>query len=232
MYNEITRKITSLTLMTIMFAGALTFAIPGMEPAYAAGELSVSAQEIGNFAGIQVIEIVVDDPNRSETNETEGRPNVEINSDDVRMVQGDDGIWYGYVVNQLTVDEFTIDRTEALFGATNSTVSPLLGSDAQRMFNGSSIFLDGFKTITSSVNNPGIEVASWPFIQTYNIADNSDVTISYGSGPSAESVTLKYDYDDDKDLSLDRSLYPENSQVLLLRRHQTQQYLHQFLPMQ
>ena len=32
MKNEIGRKLTSLTLMTIMFAGGLTLAIPGMMP--------------------------------------------------------------------------------------------------------------------------------------------------------------------------------------------------------
>ncbi len=46
MKNEIGRKITSLTLMTIMVAGGLTFAIPGVMPsAYAANaNLFVSAE--------------------------------------------------------------------------------------------------------------------------------------------------------------------------------------------
>jgi len=46
MKNEIGRKLTSLTLMTIMVAGGLTFAVPGIIPAaYAANaNLFVSAE--------------------------------------------------------------------------------------------------------------------------------------------------------------------------------------------
>ena len=38
MKNELGRKITSLTLMTIMFAGGMTFAIPEMMPEAVADE--------------------------------------------------------------------------------------------------------------------------------------------------------------------------------------------------
>ena len=41
MKNEIGRKITSLTLMTIMFAGGMTLAIPGFMPV-AVADYSVS----------------------------------------------------------------------------------------------------------------------------------------------------------------------------------------------
>ena len=37
MKNELGRKITSLTIMTIMVAGGLTFAVPGMMPGAEAG---------------------------------------------------------------------------------------------------------------------------------------------------------------------------------------------------
>ena len=63
MNNELYRKLTSITLMTIMFAGGMTIAIPGELPTAVAqttsGTLSVSATE---FGGVQVIEIVIDDP--------------------------------------------------------------------------------------------------------------------------------------------------------------------------
>ena len=67
MKNEIGRKITSLTLMTIMFAGGMTLAIPGFLPDSAIpieafadrgttnGTLYVSSTEV---QGAQVIEIV------------------------------------------------------------------------------------------------------------------------------------------------------------------------------
>ena len=48
MKNEIERKITSLTLMTIMIAGGMTFAIPGVMPeahAAANANLFVSVED-------------------------------------------------------------------------------------------------------------------------------------------------------------------------------------------
>ena len=64
MKNDIIRKLTSLTLMSIMVAGGLTFAIPGALPQAVAapetsGPLTVSTTE---FGGVQVLAIVVDDP--------------------------------------------------------------------------------------------------------------------------------------------------------------------------
>ena len=53
--------------MTIMFAGGMTIAIPGELPTAVAqtGTLSVSAEAAGVFGGPQIIEIVVDDPDRA-----------------------------------------------------------------------------------------------------------------------------------------------------------------------
>ena len=63
MNNEIGRKLTSLTLMTIMLAGGMTIAAPSMLPqAAAAGALFVSAENANFnnfFAGVQVVEIIV-----------------------------------------------------------------------------------------------------------------------------------------------------------------------------
>ena len=66
MNNELYRKLTSITLMTIMFAGGMTIAIPGETPTAVAqtNTLSVSASAAGVFGGAQVIEIVIDDPDR------------------------------------------------------------------------------------------------------------------------------------------------------------------------
>ena len=82
MNNELYRKLTSITLMTIMFAGGMTIAIPGETPVAVAqtGMLSVSATAApGNsFGGPQIIEIVVDDPSRSETGTGISKPDVTI----------------------------------------------------------------------------------------------------------------------------------------------------------
>ena len=104
MNNEIGRKITSLTLMTIMLAGGLTFAVPGMEPAFAANaNLFVSAEnsQFDNYmSGPQVIEVVIIDSDIHDTDEAKGEPDVTVNGKILRMVQAVDGNWYGYFADQ------------------------------------------------------------------------------------------------------------------------------------
>ena len=100
MNNEIGRKLTSLTLMTIMLAGGMTIAAPSMmvPEAQAAGALYVSAENamFGNtFGGAQIIEVVVIG-HASETDEKQGEPVVKVDENQLRMVQAVDGNWYGY----------------------------------------------------------------------------------------------------------------------------------------
>jgi len=234
MYNEKTRKLTSLMLMTVMVAGGMTVAFSGFEPnAYAADdELYVSAQEIGNFAGIQVIEIVIDDNDRSETNESEGRPNVTFDSNKVYMSQATDGSWYAYVVNQIALDNY--DNYNLIYNADVSTTlhNTLSGTDAQAIYANATDFLAGYfdiNTFESSGNNNGLSKGSyvdgtnndadalnnWPFIQSYDISEGKDVDVVYGAGQTAQSVTIEYDYDDDKDITLDRQKFPENGFIHL-----------------
>ena len=105
MNNELGRKITSLTLMTIMVAGGMTFAAPGMMPVANAehnATLFVSAESStfdNMFFGAQVIEIVVSDPLIASLDDVHGTPDVEINGDDVVMAQGSDGSWYAYIAD-------------------------------------------------------------------------------------------------------------------------------------
>jgi len=222
MNNEIQRKLTSLTLMSIMLAGGMTIAAPGFMPAAHAANanLYVSAEDIGNFAGIQVIEIVVDDPVRSDTDGSEGRPNVEINNKDVFMVQGTGGNWYGYVANEIAINAYS--KTNAIYDA--DKFSSLSDTDAKSIYGNATAFLDGSKDYNpkyhskSGIAGTGTidqHLDNWPFIQTYDISENSDVTIRYGTGGTAQAETIKYDYDDDKDITLDRSKYPQNSQIFI-----------------
>ena len=99
MNNELYRKLTSITLMTIMFAGGMTIAIPGELPTAVAqtGTLSVSASAAGVFGGPQVIEIVVDDPDRADDDDP--TPDVEIDEETVIMRQATTGKWYAYVAD-------------------------------------------------------------------------------------------------------------------------------------
>jgi hypothetical protein len=116
MNNEIGRKITSLTLMTIMLAGGMTFAAPGMVPeAHAANaNLFVSAEnsQFDNYmSGPQVIEVVVIDSDINDTDQGKGEPDVTVNGKKLRMVQAVDGNWYGYFA----------DRDQAVIADTTTT---------------------------------------------------------------------------------------------------------------
>ena len=108
MKNDLYRKLTSITLMTIMFAGGMTIAIPGETPVAVAqtGMLSVSATAApGNsFGGPQIIEIIVDDPARSDINNEISEPDVTVDGEPVNMIQADTGKWYAYVSSALDAD--------------------------------------------------------------------------------------------------------------------------------
>ena len=98
-----------ITLMAIMVAGGMTFAVPGIIPAAEAANanLFVSAEnsQFNNYmAGPQVIEVVIIDSNISDTDEGEGEPDVTVNGMDLRMVQAVDGNWYGYFADKKQVD--------------------------------------------------------------------------------------------------------------------------------
>jgi len=105
MNNEIGRKLTSLTIMTIMIAGGLTVAAPGVMPvAHAANaNLFVSAEnsQFDNYmSGPQVIEVVVIDSDINDTDDAKGEPDVTVNGKILRMVQAVDGNWYGYFADR------------------------------------------------------------------------------------------------------------------------------------
>jgi hypothetical protein len=123
MNNEIGRKITSLTLMTIMLAGGMVIAAPSMMPvAHAANaNLFVSAEnsQFSNYmSGPQVIEVVVIDSDINETNESNGEPDVTINGAKLRMAQATDGNWYGYFADKTQAQraDGTTETTDGGFG--------------------------------------------------------------------------------------------------------------------
>ena len=115
MNKELGRKITSLTLMTIMLAGGVSFAAPGIMPeAEAANQyLWVSVENSGNnkFYGGQVLEIVVSDPAINRLDEAYGMPDVTIDGKKVIMAQGVDGSWYAYIADGKKAT--TIDKNYA-----------------------------------------------------------------------------------------------------------------------
>jgi hypothetical protein len=83
-----------------MLAGGMVIAAPSMVPeAAAAGLLFVSAENAdfnNTFGGAQVVEVIVRDPARDETDEKQGEPTVKVDEHLLRMTQGADGYWYAY----------------------------------------------------------------------------------------------------------------------------------------
>ncbi|MGQ0606190.1 MAG: hypothetical protein ACT4OD_04445, partial [Candidatus Nitrosotenuis sp.] len=114
MNNEIGRKITSLTLMTIMLAAGFSAFAPSTMPEAAAANanLFVSAENSqfqNYFAGPMVIEVAVIDSDIKDTDEAKGEPDVTVNGKDLRMVQAVDGNWYAYFADRAMAQ--TADQT-------------------------------------------------------------------------------------------------------------------------
>ena len=103
MKNEIGRKLTSLTIMAIMFAGGMTVAAPSFMPGVFAdfdatdGMLSVSSVYIQGGA---ILEVVVNDPNVSDTTvDIANGPTVDIDGTEYITNQASNGKWYVYAVD-------------------------------------------------------------------------------------------------------------------------------------
>ncbi|MCA9828411.1 MAG: hypothetical protein KC444_08525, partial [Nitrosopumilus sp.] len=139
MNNEIGRKITSLTLMTIMLAGGMSFAAPSMMPAAFAANanLFVSAEnsQFDNYmSGPQVIEVVVIDSDINDTDQGKGEPDVTVNGKKLRMAQAVDGNWYGYFADKprAVIADGTVGATEGEgldFGAICTAAEALAATD-------------------------------------------------------------------------------------------------------
>ena len=237
--QQIQRKISSLTLMAIMVAGGMTFAVPGMVPqAYAANaNLFVSAENslFDNYmAGPQVIEVAIIDSSIADTNEGKGEPDVTINGNQLRMAQATDGNWYGYFADYamataadndyeqnddqgLNFGTFSPDGNQ--LGFTNFEADGLFYNDVTKPTN----VVREEKNLNNNVNkgnNHGqislddTEAKKWPFIQLYKLSQGGNVVVQYNKGGGAQSTTLTFDtVDDYAGIMLDRSSYPQGAQV-------------------
>ncbi len=121
MYNETIRKITSLTLLTILVASSAVVGMPNALPHAQAqtstnANLFVSAEnsQFNNyFAGPQVIQVVVADPDINRLDQAYGEPVVTVNGKRLRMAQGTDGNWYAYFA----------DRNQAIIASNTVSLS-------------------------------------------------------------------------------------------------------------
>ena len=157
MNKELGRKITSLTLMTIMltWTAAMGFSMTFMPEAEAANQyLWVSVEDAGGskFYGGQVLEIVVTDPAINRLDEAYGMPDVTIDGKKVIMAQGVDGSWYAYIADGATATSIDSNYAEVEdgkgadygrvcknntpleYGPNDSSVSSLIPSESRGVF--------------------------------------------------------------------------------------------------
>ncbi len=113
-------------------------------------------------------------------------------------------------------DGFAVPRNNGLSGFTNGVSS----------FNQCTGTLTSSTNLNNVVRNPqsintnsniptgqiGLDSDAWPLIQLFSF---TDVQIQYNAGGNPQSVSLEYDESSNISLKLDRSIYPQNSQVFL-----------------
>jgi len=239
-----------------MFAGGMTFAIPEMMPEAVADEklLYVSAENslFGNvFAGAQVVEIIVRDPQRDETDEKQGEPTVEVNNEILRMVQGEDGYWYAYIMSTGAAATATANANIDLGTALTAGVGPAVCGATCRDSLDTTLSVSGTTTVyiddsgTRTENNGresapsmsqwevrngsafvtqqnngqvNVTAAVWPFIQTWDFINDSDVTIVLEKAGADEVVELVFEtggtgMEDYAYIELDRSSAPAGAHV-------------------
>jgi len=117
------------------------------------------------FTGSMVVEVVVNDPNISDTDEGKGEPDVTINGKDLRMVQTTDGKWYAYFANlkkAKLADQIAFESGEEGLGldfgvfCSSDTASSVLGvsfSDTNGVAIPTSANVTGFTNGNSSFSN-------------------------------------------------------------------------------
>ena len=201
MTNEIQRKITSLTLMTIMLAGGMTIAFPGFTPdAYAVNaNLYVSAEDTGGYVdGAQIIEIVVIDNDLDAT----ASPDVTVGGDAVAMFRASDGNYYAYIADTAAVAEVdhvdTVNPSGIDFGASCTVAA----SDS------AAIYCGGSQNVPAAAKDRSTD--NWPYIQTYAFPGTIEIQYNKAGG----TQTTKLNFDDSADgLSLDRTSYPPGAQI-------------------
>src|SRR5579885_609542 len=176
MNNNILRKVTSLSLLTILLTSTAAFVLPNAMPqAHAASNpnLFVSAENSqwnNYFAGPQVIQVVVADPDINRLDQAYGEPVVTVNGKRLRMAQATDGNWYAYFA----------DRNQAI-----------AASNTQLGISGKGLNFGGFCSPTSSLggalgglsfsDTKGFTIARGGFGSTNHTAGSPITTSNLGT---------------------------------------------------
>ena len=244
MQNEIYRKYTSITLMAIMVAGGLTFAVPGADPVFAEVStsnphlyVSAEGQDPDNmFAQGNIIEVIVRDDTIGDTDEGEAEPEVTVNGADLRMLQTANGDWRAYFAEVDALEDIDGDCNELDYGvfydaAAATTMAggnvDLTDSDGAYFPPPASCMHEGeedhplireTRDLTTGGNGLGqLDLSSddlWPFIQVFDFTSLGDVEIVYNKGGTREAVTLTFD-DPSESHTIDRQKYPQRAHVHL-----------------
>ena len=186
MYNNILRKLTSLTLLTILLASSAVVGMPNALPHAQAqstnANLFVSAENSqwnNYFAGPQVVQVVVADPDINRLDQAYGEPVVTVNGKRLRMAQATDGNWYAYFA----------DRNQAI-----------LGANTQLGITGKGLNFGGFCSSSSTLgaalgglnfaDTKGFTIARGAYSSTNHTAGTPVTTSNFGSCTDAVATAL------------------------------------------
>jgi len=138
------RQDVTVTFAVLLLIGSVTAGFSGYNPVQNASastnpNLFVSAENSqfqNYFAGPQVIQVIVSDPDINRLDQAYGEPTVTINGKKLRMAQATDGNWYAYFADRNQA--IAADKTVGLAGkgldfgqfcSSLSTFSPKAGVD-------------------------------------------------------------------------------------------------------
>ena len=211
--------------MAIMVAGGLTFAIPGMEPAHAAmipsnPNLRVSAegQNADNEIGAtNIVQVVILDDLIGDVGDAP--PILAIDGNPVQPYQSGTGAWYAYFADD---DIATTGLPGAAFCLNTDTTNDLedVKDVCPEVLNvdDDTTNTDLVKTAPTKAVLEGTTVQGGdPTLYLFDLSENFDVV--YDSPAGTQVVSMEYD-DPASSVSLDRSSYPQNTDVEITLDHQ------------
>ena len=160
MKNEIGRKLTSLTIMAIMFAGGMAIGVPSFMPEAASdltetsGMLSVSSTSI---QGSAILEIVVNDPDISDTTtdiNNGATVTISATGNTYDLVQAVNGKWYAYVVDDSTAQLMDADDNGMEYGF-RCTTGLGTGGSATILASGVNVYAEALATSGTNTDRAG-----------------------------------------------------------------------------
>jgi hypothetical protein len=175
-----------------MLAGGMVIAAPSMVPeAAAAGKLFVSAENAdfnNTFGGAQIVEVIVRDPQRDETDESQGEPTVKVDEHLLRMTQGADGYWYAYFGSATHIETADAANNNLDFGQQTGVINTnIVNSTGPTFTTAGNIGARASSTAggqCAATNDCGGVIQNYPALSNFNgtwQGNGSDAGTSKGS---------------------------------------------------